>query len=172
MAPSGAEHVRQGQIEIPCHFIAEEKGFEPLVPCGTAVFKLDQLSEQGCTEQNTREIEAVETKDSAPRGTERHRDHGPDQARDHRTKLAGPNLAEVAGALLKAVAEGDANASLALASELAAAVLDAPIFTKAGELQRLLGDRSPFALVRAVELARTVLHVDGRSQKGTGNLGV
>jgi hypothetical protein len=88
---------------------------------------------------------------------EAHRDHVRDQARDHETKpdfgLLG--LGRVAVDLLQAVADGREE-SFALAHELVAAVLDVPVVRRARELEELLKTRSPFALVRAVELAEAL----------------
>jgi hypothetical protein len=58
--------------------------------------------------------------------------------------------------LLVAVADGEER-SVALASELARAVLNDPVVRRALALEELLRTRSPFALVRAVELAEQVM---------------
>lgn len=86
------------------------------------------------------------------RGTERHRDQTLDQARDHETN--GPVY--LARELLVAVAEGEAR-SLDLARDLAGAVLGDPRVRQALALEELLRGGSPFALVRAVELAEELL---------------
>ncbi len=62
----------------------------------------------------------------------------------------------VARDLLVAVAAGDAR-SVELAGELARAVLEAPVVRRAAALEELLRSGSPFALVRAVELAEDLL---------------
>lgn len=58
--------------------------------------------------------------------------------------------------LLVAVADGDER-SVALAGDLVRAVLEAPVVRRALALEELLRTRSPFALVRAVELAEQVM---------------
>jgi hypothetical protein len=64
----------------------------------------------------------------------------------------------VAEELLHAVAGGDER-SLELASRLAQAVLEDDVVERARQLEKLVLSRSPFALVRAVELAeRIVIH--------------
>jgi hypothetical protein len=84
----------------------------------------------------------------APNGTERHRDHESDHGSDHGTN----RRLGLARELLVAVADGDER-SVGLAGDLARAVLDEPIVRRALALESLLRTRSPFALVRAVELA-------------------
>jgi hypothetical protein len=60
--------------------------------------------------------------------------------------------------LLRAVAEGAAE-SVELAKELVNAVLADEMMRRAIELDRLLRERGPLALVRAVTLAESVLQV-------------
>ena len=88
----------------------------------------------------------------APSGTERHRDQGLDQIADHETTAERPCSSGTAEALLAAVAEG-AEASFELAAALTREILDDPMIRQARALEELLRARSPFALVRAVELA-------------------
>lgn len=61
--------------------------------------------------------------------------------------------------LLVAVADGDER-SVALAGDLVRAVLDDPMVRQAAALEALLKTRSPFALVRAVELAERLLKLE------------
>ena len=89
-------------------------------------------------------------------GTKTHRDHTSDQAGDHKTKGARPRLFGLAEAVLAAIADGSAE-SLPLATELVEQLLMQEDVLRALHLQRLLADRSPFALVRAVELAEHLL---------------
>jgi hypothetical protein len=70
--------------------------------------------------------------------------------------------APIALRLLAAVGKGDAE-SLTLASLLVEAVIEDPLSQRALELRELLQQRSPFALVRAVELAERLLD----AQRGT-----
>jgi hypothetical protein len=65
-------------------------------------------------------------------------------------------LVALASAVLDAVAAGRTE-SLDLALQLAETVLDVPLIRRATVLRDLLKERSPFALVRAVELAEGVL---------------
>jgi hypothetical protein len=102
------------------------------------------------------QIQGVATKNPARKSTERHGDQGRDQERDHVTKTALPNLPGLAGELLEAVAEGRPE-SVEMAQRIAEAVLDLPLVRRAAVLRDLLRDGSPFALVRAVELAELVL---------------
>jgi hypothetical protein len=88
-------------------------------------------------------------------GTERHRDHARDQSPDHETKTE-LGLGALAEELLVAIADGEER-SLDLAAALVRAVLDDPSVRRARQLDELLRTRSPFALVRAVELAETFL---------------
>jgi hypothetical protein len=62
----------------------------------------------------------------------------------------------VARELLVAVADGEER-SVALAGDLARAVLEDPMVRRAMALEGLLRTRSPFALVRAVELAEQLM---------------
>jgi hypothetical protein len=66
--------------------------------------------------------------------------------------------------LLVAVADGE-DRSVELASALARAVLDDPIVMRAIALEELLRTRSPFALVRAVELAEDLLAASSLSNR-------
>ena len=86
---------------------------------------------------------------------QRHRYQTLDQARDHETKPSF-GLEEPAERLLKAVADG-APESVELARDLALAVLDQPVVRRALAVDELLRAGSPFALVRAVELAEGIL---------------
>ena len=71
----------------------------------------------------------------------------------------------LAEAVLTAVSEGRAE-SVALAQELAEAVLGQEEVQRAAGLRRLLGENSPFALVRAVELAELLrAGIEARSRK-------
>jgi hypothetical protein len=67
--------------------------------------------------------------------------------------------------LLVAVADGDER-SVALASELVRAVLEDPVVRRALALEELLSTRSPFALVRAVELAEQLLVSNAHETNG------
>jgi len=91
----------------------------------------------------------------APSGTEMHRDHVRDHGLDHVTKSAGPNVAGLAERVLRAIEEG-APESFELAAAMVREVLEDTLVRRALLLKRLLADRSPFALVRAVELARAL----------------
>jgi hypothetical protein len=90
-------------------------------------------------------------------GTERHRDQGGDQAGDHETKTPGTKLAL---ALLEAVSAGSMR-SFELSAALVAAVLNDDLPQRAMELRTLLDSKSPFAMVRAVELAERILGAAG-----------
>jgi hypothetical protein len=71
----------------------------------------------------------------------------------------------LADAVLTAVSEGRAE-SVALAQELAEAVLGQEEVQRAARPRRLLGQNSPFTLVRAVELAEILLGgIEARSRK-------
>lgn len=72
--------------------------------------------------------------------------------------MSGGARAAVAKELLVAVADGDER-SLEIATALAHAVLDNETFRRARQLEELVRTRSPFALVRAVELAESLLIV-------------
>ena len=109
----------------------------------------------GCTERISAENEGSETKKSGLSGTERHRDQGRDQDRDHETKTS-LGLVHSARELLVAVADGDGR-SVALAGDLVRVILDDPMVRRALVLEELLRTRSPFALVRAVELAEQLI---------------
>lgn len=102
----------------------------------------------------------------APRGTERHRDQAGDQARDQGAP-AGPRVEALAHAVLEAVAEGRAE-SLVLAGELAESILGQDDVQRAAMLRRLVQERSPFALVRAIELAELLLRGRAASQRCGG----
>jgi hypothetical protein len=82
---------------------------------------------------------------------------------DHATKARRPRIGVLARAFLVAVADGDLR-SLPLAEDLADAVLGEPLVEKALALKRLLRERSPFALLRAVELAEALAGVVERSE--------
>ncbi len=101
------------------------------------------------------EIEPSGTNILAPSGTERHRDQVSDQSADHETK-AGLGLGDLAEELLGAVADGSMS-SVGLARALVTAVLDEALVKQALVLDEMLRTQSPFALVRAVELAERVL---------------
>jgi hypothetical protein len=97
------------------------------------------------------------TKDLAPGATERHRDQGLEQRANHKTKAEfGRDLELAAERLLRAVADG-APESVELARELVRRVLSDLLVIRAVALDELLLKQSPLALVRAVELADTVL---------------
>jgi hypothetical protein len=81
-----------------------------------------------------------------------HPDQVPTKVADHATTISRPQLGDLARAVLTAVAEGDME-GLRMADELADAVLSQHLVERARVLKRLLRERSPFALVRAVELA-------------------
>jgi hypothetical protein len=83
--------------------------------------------------------------------------------------LGRPTLDALGEAVLEAVAEGKMEA-LDRAEDLVAAVLEHEVVRRARELHELLRTRSPFALVRAVELAEVVLSVErtGRSRSSSG----
>ena len=137
---------------------AEEEGFEPTVPLRVRRFSNSVSAPAGgCTDGNPGESEPSATKDSAPSGTQRHRDQTSDQARDQATKpIFGRDLEAAAARLLEAVAEGAAE-SVELAKELVVVVLGDEMVKRAMRLDELVRQRSPLALVRAVEVARAVL---------------
>ena len=82
-----------------------------------------------------------------------------DQGRDQETKPNfGRGLEAAAERLLQAVADG-APESVELARELVGAVLEDAIVQRAVQLDLLLREQSPLALVRAVALAESVLQV-------------
>ena len=90
-------------------------------------------------------------------------DHGSDHRPDHETKGEFWS-ARIARDLLEKIAVGDPE-SLVFVEKLVAAVLDDPLVQRALEVQRLVRERSPFVLVRAIELAEGVLGAereDGR----------
>ena len=99
----------------------------------------------------------------APGGTERHRDQAGDQGWDHETKSAF-GLGQQAEELLAAVADGSST-SIELAGQLVRAILDEPLVKGALALDELLRTQSPFALVRAIELADAVLSRFGRAKR-------
>ncbi len=109
-----------------------------------------------CTERKSRENEGPQTKILAPNGTARHRDQNSDQSADHETKEKFGHEDEAAERLLEAVAEGLPE-SVERARALVAAVLGDAIVRRAVQLEVLLREGSPLALVRAVELAEVVL---------------
>jgi hypothetical protein len=78
--------------------------------------------------------------------------------RDHATNARRPRIGVLARAFLVAVADGDLR-SLPLAEDLADAILGEPLVEKAQMLKCLLRERSPFALLRAVELAEALAGV-------------
>ncbi len=78
-------------------------------------------------------------------------DHGEDQY-----EWSGRGPAAAAQLLLEAVADRDER-SVELASTLARAVLDRDAVYNARQLDALIRNRSPFALVRAVKPAETLL---------------
>jgi hypothetical protein len=128
---------------------AEEKGFEPLVQLPVRRFSnSNPLPLQGFGGQIPAENRAAETKKSGLSAPEDPRDQALDQGQDHETK----GLVLVSVDLLEAVAAGSTTA-VDLAHALARTVLDTPVVHRARELDQLLKARSPFALVRAVELA-------------------
>ena len=112
----------------------------------------------------------------APNGTERHRDQNSDQSADHETKEKFGH-AQAAERLLAAVAEGLPE-SVERARELLAAVLGDALVRRAMQLDVLLREGSPLALVRAVELAEVVLRsntelgprAEGHADIGSGGL--
>ena len=81
-------------------------------------------------------------------------DQALDQSSDHAWAWSR-GLQDQAEALLEAVAEGSEE-SFELARGLADAVLGDELVRQAVEVRRLVEERSPFALVRAVELAAGV----------------
>lgn len=90
-----------------------------------------------------------------PSGTERHRDHAADQGPDHKTRTAlGPM--QLARDLLEAIAAYDTR-STALAEELVDEILGSEIVSASLTLRELLRTRDPFALTRAVDLAKALL---------------
>jgi hypothetical protein len=91
----------------------------------------------------------------APNGTERHRDQDSDQTADHETKEDFGHE-QAAERLLEAIA-GGLPESVERARQLVEAVLGDAIVRRAVQLEVLLGEGSPLALVRAVELAEVVL---------------
>ena len=109
----------------------------------------------GCTERKSRENVGPQTKILAPNGTERHRDQNSDQSADHETK-ENFGHEQAAERLLAAVADGLPE-SVERARELAAAVLRDAVVRRAVQLEVLLREGNPLALVRAVELAAVIL---------------
>ncbi|MDQ2642867.1 MAG: hypothetical protein M3020_03565 [Myxococcota bacterium] len=102
----------------------------------------------------------------APNGTERHRDQNSDQSGDHATKedFGHERAAE---RLLAAVAEG-LQESVERAWELVAAVVGDVIVRRAMQVEVLLREGNPLALVRAVELAAVILESNvGRGMRRT-----
>ena len=73
-------------------------------------------------------------------------------------------MLELAAAVLMAVADGRGE-SVQLADHLAAHVLAQEEMRRAVQLRRLLDAQSPFALVRAVELAEHLLLCEERRAK-------
>jgi hypothetical protein len=140
----------------PARGPAEEEGFEPTVPLRVRRFSNSvPASARGCTDGNSRESGGSKTKGLARSGTERHRDQSLDQARDHETKPT-LGLEEAAERLLRAVADGLPE-SAELARRLVTVVLADALVRRALELDALLREASPLALVRAVELAESAL---------------
>ena len=143
--------------------LAEEEGFEPPDDLHHRRFSNSKSDHaQSCTDLHLHESDTSPTKPAATSGTERHTDHDLDQATDHETTVTRPRISRTATALLDAIAEGRPE-SLGLAAELADGVLMQDLVKRATELRDLLAVRSPFALVRAVELAELLLTVVGRS---------
>jgi hypothetical protein len=134
--------------------LAEEKGFEPLVALRQRWFSNpSSLPAPRCTELQIRKVDDLE---DAPGGTEPHGDQPRDHDQDQETKTRRPTLAALASDVLVAVANGLPR-SLAASEEMARAILAAPEIKAARVVLDLLADGSPFALVRAVELAEGLL---------------
>ncbi len=72
-------------------------------------------------------------------------------------------MLQLAAAVLVAVAEGRGE-SVLLADQFAEKVLAQEEVLRAVQLQRLLDEQSPFALVRAVELAEHLLRGEDRAK--------
>jgi hypothetical protein len=139
---------------------AEEKGFEPLEPLRVRRFSNSNPMRAGSsTELHVPEGEALGTTRAALERIELHADHGLDHGGDHGTTTVGPQLEALTTAVLEGIAKGDPEA-VVLADRMSAALLDVPLVRRALTLHELLRDRSPFALVRAVELARDLLALD------------
>ena len=96
------------------------------------------------------------------RGTEVHRDQGQDQGADHETK-ENFGLVVLARELLVAVAAGEER-SVEIAASLARGVLGDPMVKRAIVVEEMVRTRSPFALMRAVELAEVILQVTVRAR--------
>jgi hypothetical protein len=113
------------------------------------------------------------TKNGGPSAPGDHGDQAGDQNGDHVTtwSLGHGGVAE---ALLIAIAEGS-DRSVELAGRLAEAVLGEPLVKRAIEVREMLRTASPFALVRALELAEQVVDAhtsaistgDGRERRGS-----
>jgi hypothetical protein len=112
-------------------------------------------------------VVGASTTGGARRGIEAHRNHASDQDSDHVTKVGGPRVEAAAVALLEAIAAGD-ESSFALAEALANEVMADPMVKRAQALLTMVQGRSPFALVRALELAEGVVGTERR--QGTGPL--
>jgi hypothetical protein len=119
----------------------------------------------GCNGLQRRENDTLLTPVAASSCTGLHRDHDRDHGSDHETTVSGPSLASVAEAVLSAIASGSTS-SLELTAKLVEALLAEPVLREAMELDGLLRTRSPFALVRAVALAETLLP-GGRAARRT-----
>jgi hypothetical protein len=143
-------------------FSAEEERFELPDPLRDRRFSNSrwEISEK-CTEMHDGEVVGASTTRGAPRDAERHRDHAFDQDSDHLTRVGGPRVEAAAVALLEAIAAGD-EASFGLAEALANEVLADPVVKRARAVLELVAGRSPFALVRALELAERVIGADER----------
>ena len=134
----------------------EEKGFEPSGDLRRRRFSnsiADHARE--CTERIAAGSEGLRTTGRAPNGTEVHRDHGLDHRPDHGTKSARPKAVGLAERVMRAI-EDEAPESLELAAAMVEEVLSDPILRRALVLERLLAEGSPFALVRALELAKSL----------------
>lgn len=134
-------------------------GTEPSTPTGAILATAGPVSAAAGAHGGAHPARAS----SGSSGMER-RSRSVDLVHDHGT----PALVHVARDLLQAVAAGEAR-SLDLARDLAGAVLEESVVQRALALEELLRSGSPFALVRAVELAEVLLttSVAARAEDGT-----
>jgi len=93
----------------------------------------------------------------------------PDQTADHKTKSPRPDATWAAAEAVLAAVAGGSQSSFELAAEMVMSVLEEPLVRMAVALDALLKAKSPFALVRAVELAEHLLTgVEARGQVSSG----
>jgi hypothetical protein len=137
--------------------LAEAKGFEPLVPYDTAVFKIS-------SDGNPCNVVPLSQRNHAtrpePGGTEFHQLPPGDQAGDQKLETHNDGgdqarLLLIAQRFLHAVAAGSSE-SFELVRDLVDASLGLQIFSRTLDLKSRLDVQDPFVLIRGVELAELI----------------